>query len=58
MDHIIEGVGSFGKYQYRIVFIVGLVSALTSALIYATIFIAAEPEVYLFKNFLFLFANH
>lgn len=45
MDHIIEGVGSFGKFQYRIVFIVGLVSALSSALIYATIFIAAEPEV-------------
>jgi len=34
MDHIIESVGSFGKFQYRIIFIVGLVSALSSALIY------------------------
>lgn len=45
MDHIIESVGSFSKFQYRIVFIVGLVSALSSALIYATIFIAAEPDL-------------
>ena len=45
MDHLIESVGSFGNFQYRIIFIVGLVSMLSSALIYATIFIAAEPDL-------------
>lgn len=45
MDHLIESVGSFGKFQYRIILIVGLVSMLSSALIYATIFIAAEPDL-------------
>jgi hypothetical protein len=45
MDPIIEEVGSFGTFQYRIVFIVGLVSMLASASIYSTIFIAAEPKV-------------
>jgi len=34
MDHVIESVGSFGRFQFRIIFIVGLVSALSSALIY------------------------
>jgi hypothetical protein len=44
MDELIEKVGEFGKFQYKVIVIVGLVSALSSACIYATIFIAAEPD--------------
>lgn len=43
MDELIEKAGEFGRFQYRVILIVGLVSALSSACIYATIFIAAEP---------------
>ena len=44
MDDLLESVGAFGKFQFKTVIIVGLMSALTSGCIYATIFIAAEPE--------------
>ena len=44
MDDVLQSVGAFGKFQYKTVIIIGLISALTSACIYATIFIAAEPE--------------
>jgi MFS family permease len=43
MDNIIESVGEFGKFQKCVLLIVGLLSALSSATIYATIFTAAEP---------------
>jgi MFS family permease len=43
MDELLESVGAFGKFQYKTVLIVGLMSALTSGCIYATIFIAGEP---------------
>jgi len=43
MDDLLESVGAFGKFQFKTVIIVGLMSALTSGCIYATIFIAAEP---------------
>ena len=43
MDSILKSVGEFGRFQYKIVFTIGLISALTSACIYATVFIAAEP---------------
>ena len=50
MDYLIETVGDFGKFQYKATFIVGLISALSSACIYATIFIAAEPDFICKKN--------
>jgi hypothetical protein len=50
MDHIIESVGSFGKFQYRIIFIVGLVSALSSALIY----VIKKDYIYYLFDFLFI----
>jgi MFS family permease len=46
MDDVIESVGSFGKFQYRVIVLIGLISALSSALLYATIFIAGEPELF------------
>jgi hypothetical protein len=45
MDNVIESVGSFGKFQYKVIVLIGLISALSSALLYATIFIAAEPTL-------------
>lgn len=45
MDYLIELVGDYGKFQFKATFIVGLISALSSACIYATIFIAAEPDL-------------
>ncbi|CAF1009648.1 unnamed protein product [Brachionus calyciflorus] len=45
MDNLIEIAGDFGRFQYKAILIVGLISALSSACIYATIFIAAEPEL-------------
>lgn len=44
MDLLIEAVGDYGKFQYKATIIVGLISALSSACIYATIFVAAEPD--------------
>ena len=44
MDNIMENVGEFGKYQKYVLVVVGLLSALSSATIYATIFTAAEPD--------------
>ena len=43
MDRIIESVGSFGKFQFRISFLAGLVAVFSGALLSATVFIAAEP---------------
>ena len=45
MDEIFETVGACGKFQYKAVVLIGLISALSSACMYATIFIAAEPEL-------------
>lgn len=45
MDHVIESVGEFGKFQYKVITIVGLISTLSSACIFATIFISAEPDL-------------
>ena len=45
MDHVIESVGEFGKFQYKVITIVGLISTLSSVCIFATIFIYAEPDL-------------
>ena len=45
MEDILRLVGEFGRFQYNITFIIGLISALTSACIYATVFIVAEPKL-------------
>jgi hypothetical protein len=45
MEDILRLVGEFGRFQYKITFIIGLISALTSACIYATVFIVAEPKL-------------
>jgi MFS family permease len=45
MDEILESTGKFGKFQYKVLVIIGFVSALSSACMYATIFVAAEPEL-------------
>ena len=44
MEATLRSVGEFGHFQYKITLIIGLISALTSACIYATVFIAAEPK--------------
>ena len=49
MDEHIEAVGSFGRFQYTAIVIIGLISALSSSLIYATVFIAAEPDLICYK---------
>jgi hypothetical protein len=45
MEDLLKSVGEFGRFQYRITLIVGLISALVAACIYATVFIAAEPKL-------------
>ncbi len=45
MDGLIESVGSFGRFQYAAIFIIGLISAISSTLIYATVFIVGEPDL-------------
>ena len=45
MECLIEPIGSYGKYQYLMIALVGLTSALSSAVIFATIFTAAEPGI-------------
>lgn len=50
MDELIESVGEFGRFQKAALVVVGLLSALSSATIYATIFISAEPEFYCMRH--------
>ena len=50
MEDIFVSVGEFGRFQYKITIIIGLISALTSACIYATVFIAAEPKLTCLRN--------
>ena len=45
MDGLISSVGSFGRFQYAILFIIGLISGISSSLIYATVFIVGEPDI-------------
>ena len=45
MEDAIESVGSFGKFQLKVLCVVGSVSALSSAVFFATIFLAAEPDL-------------
>ncbi len=45
MDSLIESVGSFGRFQRAALFIIGLISAISSTLIYGTVFIVAEPDL-------------
>jgi hypothetical protein len=45
MDNIIETVGEFGRFQKGVLVIVGLLSALSSATIFGTIFTAAQPDL-------------
>jgi hypothetical protein len=50
MENMFVSVGEFGRFQYKITIIIGLISALTSACIYATIFITAEPKLTCIHN--------
>ena len=45
MEEVLRTVGDFGKFQYKITLLIGLISALTSACIYATVFIVADSKI-------------
>ena len=51
MDKILKDINEFGSYQKLVLFIIGAMSSLNAMTIYATVFIAAEPELKCrFKN--------
>jgi MFS family permease len=45
MERVFERAGEFGRFQMGVLCLVGLVSALSSATIFATIFAVAEPNL-------------
>ncbi len=45
MDKILDEINGFGRYQKIVLFIIGAMTSLNAMAIYATVFIAAEPEL-------------
>ena len=45
MDKILDEINGFGRYQKIVLFVIGAMSSLNAMAIYATVFIAAEPEL-------------
>lgn len=43
MEEIIERIGSFGRYQKGVLFLIGLISSLTATVVYTTVFTAVDP---------------
>ena len=45
MDKILDDINGFGRYQKLVLFVIGAMSSLNAMAIFATVFIAAEPEL-------------
>jgi len=45
MDKILDDINGFGRYQKIVLLVIGAMSSLNAMAIYASVFIAAEPDL-------------